>query len=74
MHHLKPQDWVKQSIPFSYIAFTADSLDGTSHTVQVYSDVSGGMASHSLDPVFAPSSALLQSGTQGIDRRQFCGT
>ena len=42
MHHLKPGDWVKQSIPFSYIAFTARSLDGTSHAVQVYSHVDGG--------------------------------
>jgi hypothetical protein len=41
-HHLKPGDWVKQSIPFSYMAFTAKSLDGAAHNVQVYSDVSGG--------------------------------
>jgi Domain of unknown function (DUF5127) len=41
-HHLKPRDWVKQSIPFSYMAFTAGSLDGVAHAVQVYSDVSGG--------------------------------
>ena len=53
-HHLKPQDWVKQSIPFSYMAFTANSLDGTSHAVQVYSDVSGGTCSLSLQSVFAP--------------------
>ena len=42
IRHLKPGDWVKQSIPFSYMAFTASSLDGASHAVQVYSDVSGG--------------------------------
>ena len=53
-HHFKPQDWVKQSIPFSYLAFTANSLDGTSHAVQVYSDVSGGTCSRSLESVFAP--------------------
>jgi Domain of unknown function (DUF5127) len=41
-YHLKPGDWVKQSIPFSYMAFTASSLDGAAHAVQVYSDVSGG--------------------------------
>jgi hypothetical protein len=45
MHHPKPGDWVKQSIPFSYMAFTANSLDGANHTVQVYSDVSGGTLS-----------------------------
>ena len=42
MHYLKPGDWVKQSIPFSYMSFTATSLDGVAHNVQVYSDVSGG--------------------------------
>ena len=36
------------------MAFTADSLDGASHAVQVYSDVSGGTASHSSEPVFTP--------------------
>ena len=39
---LQPGDWVKQSIPFSYLAFSAKSLDGAAHTVQVYSDISGG--------------------------------
>jgi hypothetical protein len=38
----QPGDWVKQSIPFSYLALSAKSLDGAAHTVQVYSDVSGG--------------------------------
>ena len=53
-HHLKPGDWVKQSIPFSYLAFTANSLDGASHAVQVYSDVSGGTCSRSPESIFAP--------------------
>lgn len=35
---LQPEDWVKQSIPFSYLSLTAKSLDGAVHTVQVYSD------------------------------------
>jgi hypothetical protein len=52
-HHLKPQDWVKQSIPFSYLAFTANSLDGASHAVQVYSDISGGTCSRSPGSVYA---------------------
>jgi len=38
----QPGDWVKQSIPFSYLALSAKSLDGAAHTVQVYSDISGG--------------------------------
>jgi Domain of unknown function (DUF5127) len=46
-HHIKPRDRVKQSIPFSYSAFTANSLDGASHALQVYSDVSGGTCSRS---------------------------
>ncbi|KAF8491815.1 hypothetical protein F5888DRAFT_1619594 [Russula emetica] len=38
---IEPGDWVKQSIPFSYMSFTASSSDGAGHYVQVYSDVSG---------------------------------
>ena len=38
----QPGDWVKQSIPFSYMALSAKSLDGAAHNVSVYSDVSGG--------------------------------
>ena len=38
----QPGDWVKQSIPFSYLALSAKSLDGAAHTVQVYSDITGG--------------------------------
>ena len=38
----QPGNWVKQSIPFSYLASSAKSLDGAAHNVQVYSDVSGG--------------------------------
>ena len=38
----QPGGWVKQSIPFSYLALSAKSLDAATHTVQVYSDVSGG--------------------------------
>ena len=38
----QPGDWVKQSIPFSYVALSAKSLDGKAHSVQVYSDISGG--------------------------------
>ena len=41
MLHSKPGDWVRQSIPFSYISFTAKSLDGSVHAVQLYTDVNG---------------------------------
>jgi hypothetical protein len=38
---LKPGDWVKQSIPFSYLSLTAVSQDGSPHNVQVYSGIDG---------------------------------
>ncbi|KAI0251855.1 hypothetical protein BJV78DRAFT_1125603 [Lactifluus subvellereus] len=41
LNPIEPGDWVKQSIPFSYMSLTAKSLDGAAHAVQVYSDVSG---------------------------------
>ncbi|KAF4619311.1 hypothetical protein D9613_005332 [Agrocybe pediades] len=37
---VEPTDLVKQSIPFSYMAVSAASTDGASHSVQVYSDIS----------------------------------
>ncbi|KAF9476478.1 DUF1793-domain-containing protein [Pholiota conissans] len=37
---VEPTDLVKQSIPFSYMAVSASSMDGASHSVQVYSDIS----------------------------------
>jgi len=41
MHPFKPGDWVKQSIPFSYLSLTAISQDGSPHKVQVYSSIDG---------------------------------
>ncbi|KAI0309520.1 hypothetical protein OF83DRAFT_1071921 [Amylostereum chailletii] len=38
---IEPGDLVKQSIPFSYVTFEATSLDGASHSVEVYADLSG---------------------------------
>ncbi|KAH9036047.1 hypothetical protein EDB83DRAFT_1770629 [Lactarius deliciosus] len=40
LNPIEPGDWVKQSIPFSYLSLTAKSLDGAAHAVQVYSDIS----------------------------------
>ena len=37
---VKPNDLVKQSLPFSYLSLTAKSTDGKSHSVQLYSDTS----------------------------------
>ncbi|KAK5992210.1 Glutaminase A [Cladobotryum mycophilum] len=40
-----PDDYRRQSIPFSYLKVSVASLDGRSHSVQIYSDVSGEWAS-----------------------------
>ncbi|KAH9052374.1 hypothetical protein EDB87DRAFT_1722946, partial [Lactarius vividus] len=40
LNPIEPRDWVKQSIPFSYLFLTAKSLDGAAHTVQVFSHLS----------------------------------
>ncbi|TFK55924.1 DUF1793-domain-containing protein [Heliocybe sulcata] len=37
---VEPTDLVLQSLPFSYLALSAQSNDGNSHTVQVYTDIS----------------------------------
>ncbi|PIL35879.1 hypothetical protein GSI_01539 [Ganoderma sinense ZZ0214-1] len=42
---IEPNDLVKQSIPFSYVSVEAQSLDGNSYPVQVYSDISAEWAS-----------------------------
>ncbi|KAH8981399.1 hypothetical protein EDB86DRAFT_3131654 [Lactarius hatsudake] len=34
LNPIEPGDWVKQSIPFSYLALSAKSLDGAAHAVQ----------------------------------------
>ena len=52
----KPQDWVKQSIPFSYIAFTANSMSGIARKLQVYTDISGGTWNLSSSPPCLSSS------------------
>ncbi|KAI0314820.1 hypothetical protein OF83DRAFT_1174412 [Amylostereum chailletii] len=38
---IEPGNPVNQSIPFSYLAFEVRSLDGHSHDVSVYTDISG---------------------------------
>ncbi|KAF8897656.1 DUF1793-domain-containing protein [Infundibulicybe gibba] len=37
---VEPTDLVKQSTPFAYLAVSAVSTDGASHSVQVYTDIS----------------------------------
>lgn len=38
----QPDDWVKQSFPFFYVAVSVSTTDGKPHTVSLYSDVTGG--------------------------------
>ena len=47
----QPADWVKQSLPFSYMSVEAQSLDGASHSVQIYSDISAGTSVRLLPQV-----------------------
>ncbi|KAH9021897.1 hypothetical protein EDB85DRAFT_2293347 [Lactarius pseudohatsudake] len=61
LNPIEPGDWVKQSIPFSYLALSAKSLDGVAHAVQVYSDVSQGWASESSNPLVLWSTTSINS-------------
>ncbi|KAH9024050.1 hypothetical protein EDB85DRAFT_2119040 [Lactarius pseudohatsudake] len=40
LNPIEPGNWVKQSIPFSYLSLTAITLDGEAHAVQVHSHLS----------------------------------
>ncbi|RDX47956.1 hypothetical protein OH76DRAFT_1405499 [Lentinus brumalis] len=51
---IEPSDWVNQSIPFSYVSVEAQSLDGATHNVQMYSDISSELVT-----------GIRPSGTQG---------
>ena len=37
----QPSDLVNQSLPFSYLGVSVKSNDGNSHSVQVYTDITG---------------------------------
>jgi len=39
---ITPGDFIGWSTPFSYISIDAQSLDGSPHSVKLYSDISGG--------------------------------
>ena len=38
--NLQPDDLVRQSLPFSYMALSAASNDGAGHSVKLYTDIS----------------------------------
>ncbi|KZT68279.1 hypothetical protein DAEQUDRAFT_337808 [Daedalea quercina L-15889] len=48
---IEPSDWVKQSIPFSYLAVEFASTDGKEHDVQLYSDISAEWVSANKETV-----------------------
>lgn len=41
-----PDDQMRQSISFAYMSVEVKSIDGRSHSVQIYSDVSAGKYPH----------------------------
>ncbi|KAH9031250.1 hypothetical protein EDB84DRAFT_1676782 [Lactarius hengduanensis] len=49
LNPIEHDDWVKQSTPFSYMSLTAESLDGTAHAMQVYSDLNLGITKLDYD-------------------------
>ncbi|KAG6182265.1 hypothetical protein E4U36_003461 [Claviceps purpurea] len=51
MSPVYPEDLRRQSIPFSYMNVAVRSLDGASHSVQLYTDVSGEWASGDVNAV-----------------------
>lgn len=46
---LTPNDFKRQSLIFSYMSVDVSSIDGASHSVQLYTDISAG--EHSSDHV-----------------------
>jgi hypothetical protein len=39
---MQPGDWALQSFPFSYVYLDGKAIDGQPHSIQLYSDISGG--------------------------------
>jgi len=48
---ITPNDLKRQSLVFSYLNVEVASLDGQSHDVQVYSDISAGMSLCGVFPI-----------------------
>jgi hypothetical protein len=76
LNPIEPNDWVKQSIPFSYVSLTARSLDGAAHSVQVYTELVvewpsaeawGGRSSNTSDVLYYQLDFMgLSNGTPGV--------
>ena len=66
MQPFKPGDWVKQSIPFSYLSLTAVSLDNSTHKFEVYSHISPSLCHYSWNPI--PTNITAGLITIDVDR------
>jgi hypothetical protein len=62
---VEPGDLTRQSIPLSYVLISARSIDGHSHDVQVYADISGEWTSgdDSQQITWTPSQVSYANGT-----------
>ena len=62
---VEPGDTRRQSIPLSYLLISARSLDGQTHDVQVYADISGEWCSadDSQEITWAPAQVSYSGGT-----------
>jgi hypothetical protein len=62
---VEPGDTKRQSIPFSYVTLSARSIDGKSHDVQLYADISGEWCSgdDSQQITWSPSQVSFSGGT-----------
>jgi hypothetical protein len=57
---LQPNDWALQSFPFSYVYLDGKAVDGKPHSIQLYSDISGGALPCGI--VITIAEAFSQSG------------
>ncbi|KAH8978673.1 hypothetical protein EDB92DRAFT_1956211 [Lactarius akahatsu] len=55
LNPIEPGNWVKQSIPFSYLSLTTITLDGEAHAVQVHSNLSAEWMSANRNQVINPA-------------------
>jgi len=62
---VEPGDLSRQSIPLSYVLISASSIDGTTHDVQIYADISGEWCSadSAQDITWAPVQVSYGGGT-----------
>lgn len=57
---ITPDDFLRQSLIFSYVNVEVVSLDGSKHDVQLYTDISAGKSNHSSFFILKISSAKMR--------------